>query len=101
MSNGPFGKPSALIRAEERATQDATVLTTACAFCPWTHTGPAADGRARALAHRLADHPDLKPAKRRRSNIRRFNVSDDAWREGGLAQAAEVAKMHARREAAA
>lgn len=101
MGNGPFGKPAATIREETRANLDATVLTTACAFCPWTHTGPAAQGRARALAHRQADHPDLKPAKRRRSNIRRFRVTEDSWRAEGLENASEVAAMHKRREAAA
>lgn len=98
MSRSDTGRPAAEIRAAHQAACDQAELTTLCAFCPWTYTGTALQGRQLAEDHRRRKHPDLKPAKRRRSNIRRFNVSDDQWREGGLANAEAVAEMHRRRE---
>lgn len=50
-----------------RAWLDAQPLTTRCAFCDWTHTGTAVDGRVAALDHRRAVHPDA--GKKRRPRV--------------------------------
>lgn len=36
-----------------------------CLFCEWGWEGPAAEGRLEAIAHRLRDHPEVKPTRRR------------------------------------
>ncbi len=53
---------------------DAQVISTACAFCSWTHEGPAGEGRAAARVHREKKHPEaciLKPRMRRRISKRK------------------------------
>lgn len=47
---------------EERKQQ---VLTIACSMCAFTITGPLADVGKAHLAHRLEQHPDVKPRTKR------------------------------------
>lgn len=99
MTKSPFGKPAADIQAAYRDLMDAQPLITRCAFCRWQHIGTADQGRDAAAAHRAERHPDVVQTRRRRGHLNRWNVSDDGWREEGNANAAEVAAMHAAREA--
>lgn len=87
------------MKADAQAWHDAQVIVTGCALCPrWQFIGPASEGRARAVAHRAKRHPDLRPTRRRRGNLQRFNPSDDGYRAEGLANAARVAEALRRLE---
>lgn len=102
MTKSPFGRAAADIQAAYRELMDAQPLITRCALCPrWQHVGTADQGRDAAAAHRAERHPDVVPVRRRRGHLNRWSVSDDGWRAEGNAQAAEVAAMLKRREAAA
>jgi hypothetical protein len=92
------GRPAHELDARFDAIRDQMPLTTRCAFCPWTFDGTALQGREQAAQHRLDEHPSLRPARRRRNNIRRFNPASDAWKAEGIQRAAEVATMITRRE---
>lgn len=56
------GKPGKQIDAEYMARAALTPTVTRCLYCPWTHEGPAADGRAAYQQHR-ATHRELAPPK--------------------------------------
>lgn len=99
MTKSPFGKPAADIQAAYRELMDAQPLVTKCAFCRWQHVGTADQGRDAAAAHRADRHPDVVPVRRRRGHLNRWMSSQDSFREEGTANAAEVAAMHAAREA--
>lgn len=58
---------------EEIRRMDALPIKQACVFCTWTWTGSALEGRTEAIEHRLAAHPEIKPARRGPSrNLRSF-----------------------------
>lgn len=100
--NAYAGKTGAQMQAEQRADEDARPVLTRCAFCSWwVFDGTAAEGRVEAAGHRADKHPDIKPVRRRRNRLQRFSHGDDSFRQEGLERAAEVAALHARREAAA
>lgn len=101
VTKSPFGKPSVEIRAADAAAYGAKPQTTKCLFCRWQHVGTADQGRDAAAAHRADRHPDVVQTRRRRGHLNRWNISDPSWQEEGNAQAAEVAAMLKRREAAA
>lgn len=102
MSNKPYGRPAAELQEAVRQAVDQSILTTTCNFCPdFTHTGPAKQGRELAQAHRLEAHPDVRPVRRRRGHLQRWQATDDGYQAEGLARAAETAAMLARREAVA
>lgn len=82
---------------EYRAALDNTPTRTRCAFCRWTHTGTAAEGRQRAAKHRAIHHPTVKATRRRQNHLAKWRA-EDSWRSEGLERAAEVAAMLRRRE---
>ena len=98
------GTPAAELDARFAEIRDAQPATAKCVFCPDYHyQGTAAECRKHSAEHRAAEHPSLRPPRRRRNNIRRFQNPDGAWRDEGLRNAAEVSKMiiHREKEAAA
>ena len=98
----PNGHNAAEIRAIENARRDIQPLTTLCALCDWRYEGTAHEGRELAKGHRRVQHPDLLPVRRRRNTLTRHNPrTNDGFREDSMEKAAEVAAMHARRDAAA
>ncbi len=98
MSGKGGGHSAAHIRERFDTLRDATPLTTRCALCDWEYAGTAHEGRELARGHRRVKHPEIIEKRRRRNNIRRFNPTDDGFREAGVKQAAEVAELHRRRE---
>jgi hypothetical protein len=55
---------------------DALPIMQRCLFCTWAWEGTALEGRTRAIAHRLKDHPEIKPALRRNGrNLKSFRQS--------------------------
>lgn len=94
------GKSTADMRAEHQIILDATETVTRCAFCKWTYTGTAGEGRELAKGHRRVHHPDAIQPRRRRGSLTRHVVRDNGWREEGLANAAKVAASLARLEEA-
>jgi len=61
------------MRQAHQNWMDEQPITTRCAFCDWTHEGPAGEGRDAARAHREKKHPEacvLKPSRRRRISKR-------------------------------
>ncbi len=78
---------------------DAQVISTACAFCDWTHEGPAGEGRAEARVHREKKHPEacvLKPRMRRRISKKRLrSAAEDAQIK---VDAAEARRIRSERE---
>jgi hypothetical protein len=92
------GRPAQELNERFDAIRDATPVRTSCLLCDWTYAGTAIQGREQAAKHRLDAHPSLRPPRRRRNNIRRFNPASDEWKAEGIQRAAEVAKMITRRE---
>lgn len=103
MTSGPksTGKPAAEMRADDAAARDNKLTVTACAFCDWTVTGTAAEGRKHAAEHRAREHPEVKPIRRKQSHKNRWSHGQDDFHQEGLAHAAEVAAMWAKRESEA
>lgn len=95
------GKSAADMWAEQRAITDQAPTTTSCAFCDWRYEGTAHEGRELAKGHRRVVHPEIKPARRRRGSLSKFQGRQPDFQKEGLAAAAEVAAMIARRENAA
>jgi hypothetical protein len=73
----PTGEPGAIrklaksneeLRTEQDQRRDDQPLVTLCQFCDWRHEGTVGEGRAAALEHRQAEHPDAigKTFRRRR-----------------------------------
>ena len=54
--------------AERIAERKAIVVTTRCAHCDWTVEGPMGETSAAHLAHRLSEHPEIRPPARRQRN---------------------------------
>lgn len=100
MSGQGGGRSAADIHAAHTAWADQQEAVTRCALCDWSYFGTVAEGRALAVGHRRVHHPDRQPTRRRRGSLQRWNKSDDGFRDEGLAGAAEVAAMLARREGA-
>lgn len=92
------GKSGAEMQTEHQAHMDAAKTTTRCAFCKWTYTGRADEGRELAKGHRRVHHPDIKPVRRKRGSLNRFQGKQPEFRDEGLARAAEVAALHKRRD---
>lgn len=98
MSGLGGGKNAAETRAEHQARMDEMACVTSCLFCAWTYEGTAHEGRELARGHRRVHHPDAVAVRKRHRVLHRHRVRDDGWRIEGLAAAAEVASMLARRE---
>lgn len=96
------GKTGAQMNAEWRDKINARPLVTRCGFCRWTHVGTASEGRDAYHQHRTERHPEVKPRRIRRSSLNRFvgRDADKSFRDDGVANAAKVAEMHARKGAA-
>jgi len=62
--------PAEYLQAEEEA-RDSAALLTLCAFCEWTYTGTALEGREEALQHRAEAHPQAR--RKRRSHNRHLS----------------------------
>jgi hypothetical protein len=93
-------KPSALTLMLQEA-RDNTPLTSRCTFCGWTHHGTAIEGRAAALEHRRAEHPEAA-ARPRRPRARRSWPKTSLRTSSDEAQirvdAAEANRVRAERE---
>ena len=63
------GKPAATLRSEEEAVYAAQTVTVRCLFCPWTYVCCAGEASTIATSHRLEQHPDLRPRRRRKTRI--------------------------------
>lgn len=94
----PNGLSREQLRAREQANTDQQHVITRCAFCNWTYEGTAYEGRELARGHRRVHHPDAVAVRKRHRILTRHQSRDDGWRVEGLANAAEVAGMLARRE---
>jgi hypothetical protein len=92
------GKSAKEMQEEAQAAQDAALISTSCAFCPWRYEGPALEGRAAAKEHRRREHPEAKQTRRRRASLIRRVSTDDNFRTENLARAAKVAASLARLE---
>jgi hypothetical protein len=92
------GKSAAEMKAESRMFMDSMPTTTRCAFCNWTYSGTAYEGRELAKGHRRAKHPEVKSTRRRQGLLTRHSQSDDLSRSEGLANARKVAESLARLE---
>lgn len=80
------------LRQKLQESADKQPLTTMCALCGWTYTGTAYEGRELAKGHRRVHHPDAIQSRRNRTTLTRFG-KDNGWRQEGLANAADVARM--------
>ena len=75
----PTPKTSDGLRAEAQERRDAAPLTVRCGLCEaWSFEGTAGEGREAAKAHRLKEHPEVKPVKRKRDNLSALRPQNDA-----------------------
>ena len=74
----PTPKTSDELRAEAQERRDAAPLTVRCALCGWSMEGTAGEGREAAKAHRLKEHPEVKPVRRKRDNLSALRPQNDA-----------------------
>lgn len=96
-----LGKPSAEMRAEAQAIQDAQPIVTSCLFCGWRYVGLVGAGRDAARTHRELKHPEAairKPRKSRRIAKRAYR--SPAEEEQARVDAAELNRVRAERELA-
>jgi hypothetical protein len=78
------------LREQEMA--DSLPLRAACAFCEWEYLGTAAEGREKALQHRLEVHPE---ARSKRRNTR--SLSSFRYRELGDEEQNEIEETRRKR----
>lgn len=95
------GRTGAELTRAHQEWADEQPVTELCAFCPWTYTGTAAQGRLQAAEHRAKQHPAATPTRRKRGQLHRFHPVEDSWRQEGRENAKEIAELHRKREAAA
>ncbi len=82
MSKYSLSKP---VHDELMAAQDTQATRTRCARCDWTHEGTATDGHEAFTEHRLEQHPEVVPPKRRRNG---YSISVAARRQAAERRAA-------------
>lgn len=95
---------SSAIRLDDtfKAWADEQPTSCSCLYCDWCFEGSAGECRAAHVAHRLESHPELKPKRRRRTNLARFTKSrPDDYQEGAVKHAAEIRALWAKRESEA
>jgi hypothetical protein len=90
------------MREDHQAWADQQTLTSSCAFCDWTHEGPALEVRELALAHRQVEHPEacIRRARPKGSRIMKRKLRSAGEEEQVKIDAAEANRLRSEREQA-
>jgi hypothetical protein len=88
------------MREEHQAWADQQTLTSSCAFCGWTHEGPALEVRESALKHREVEHPEacIRRPRPKGSRITKKKLRTAGEDEQIKIDAAEANRLRRERE---
>jgi hypothetical protein len=88
------------MREDHQSWADQQTMTSSCAFCDWTHEGPALEVREFALAHRQVEHPEacVRRARPRGSRITKRKLRSAGEEAQIKIDAAEANRIRAERE---